>query len=182
MDLSELKSALDKQESAEIDMASTVIAQLNHYRDDIKELADYCQDLVDSQGNKVAIDNFKIGLFKTRKFDDDGETDGIVYLDMLDGKIKIDIRDTSHDLEDLEYGIDTQGPALPMELDSVKLSDCIADDNNFEMSMLATNPNMLIKYAIDNANNQVKNISDRIDKSNVIARQLNSEGPDRDQH
>lgn len=166
MDLSELKSALDKQESAEIDMASTVIAQLNHYRDDIKELADYCSDLVDSQGNKVAIDTFKIGLFKTHKFDDDGETDGIVYLDMLDGKIKIDIRDTSHDLDDLEYGIDTKGPALPTELDNIKLSDCIADDNNFEMAMLATNPNMLVKYAINNANDQVKNINDRIDKFN----------------
>ena len=42
---------------------------------------------------------------------------------MLDGKIEIDIRDTSHDLEDIEYGIDIKGVAIPFELDSTKLAD-----------------------------------------------------------
>lgn len=166
MDLSNLDAALDKQSKSEIRMADIVMAQLHYYREDIKHLANYCSDLVDSQGNKVAIGTYKIGLFKTRKFDDEGETNGIVYLDMLDGKIEIDIRDTSHDLEDIEYGIDIKGPALPFELDSTKLANCIADDNNFEMAMLATNPNMLIEYAVKNANEHVKNNNERIDKFN----------------
>lgn len=166
MDLSKLDNALDNQSKSEIRMANIVMTQLNYYREDIKRLADYYSDLVDSQGNKVAIGTYKIGLFKTRKFDDEGETNGIVYLDMLDGKIEIDIRDTSHDLEDIEYGIDIKDPALPFELDSTKLSNCIADDNNFEMAMLATNPKMLIEYAVKNANEHVKNNNERMDKFN----------------
>lgn len=152
MKLSKLKNALDEQSKAEIRMADTVLSQLDYYREDIKKLADYCSDLVDSNGNKVAVDNFKIGLFKTHKFDWQGETDRIVYLNMLEGKIAIDIRDDSHDEENLEYGIDIKGPALPVELGSSKLASCISDGNNFEMAMLATNPNKLIEYAVKNAN------------------------------
>ena len=58
MDLSRLDAALDKQSKSEIRMAEIVMAQLNYYREDIKRLANYCSDLVDSQGNKVAIGNY----------------------------------------------------------------------------------------------------------------------------
>ena len=166
MDLSRLDAALDKQSKSEIRMADIVMAQLDYYREDIKKLADYCSDLVDSKGNKVAVGNYKIGLFKTSKFDWQGETDGIVYLNMLEGRIAIDIRDDSHDEENLEYGIDIKGPALPVELDSSKLAECISDDNNFEMAMLATNPDMLIEYAVKNANEHVKDNNERMDKFN----------------
>ena len=166
MDLSKLENALNEQSKAEIRMADAVLSQLDYYRDDIKKLADHCSDLVDSKGNKVAIDNFKIGLFKTHKFDWQGETNGIVYLDMLDGRIAINIRDDSHDEENLEYGIDIKGPALPVELDSSKLANCISDGNNFEMAMLATNPNKLIEYAVKNANDQVESINKRIGEFN----------------
>ena len=166
MDLSRLENALDEQSKAEIRMADTVLSQLDYYREDIKKLADYCSDLVDSKGNKVAVGNYKIGLFKTSKFDWQGETDGIVYLNMLEGRIAIDIRDTSHDLENIEYGIDIKGPALPVELDSNMLSDCIADDSNFEMAMQATNPNTLVELVIKNSKKQVDNINNRISQFN----------------
>lgn len=166
MNLDKLKNAIDSQNKAEIKMADTVLSQLDFYRNDIKELANYCSNLVDSKGNKVAIDNFKIGLFKTHKFDWKGETNGIVYLDMIKGKISIDIRDTSHDLENIEYGIDIKGAALSVNLDSNMLSDCIADDSNFEMAMQATNPNTLVELVIKNSKKQVDNINNRISQFN----------------
>ena len=165
MELDEFKRVLDRQEKAELDMSSAVIAQLNRYHDDIKKLASYCSDLVDSQGNKIAIDTYKIGLFRTHAFDWKGETDGVVYLDMLEPQIAIDIRDTSHDEEDIELGI-PKGPAMPMKLTANNLAYCIADNNNFEMAMLATNPNMLIKYAVEDASKRVKDINNRIEEFN----------------
>lgn len=164
MDLEKLKNSLNAKSKAEFEMAHTVLGQLNHYKEDIKELASYCSDLVDSKGNKVAVGNFNIGLFSTHKYDWKGETNGIVYLNMLDATICIDIRDNSHDEEDLEYGIDIKGPALPQVIDASLLADCIADNNNFEMAMQATNPNTLIDLVVKNASDKIDDISKRIAK------------------
>lgn len=163
MDLSKLKEALDSKNSAELKMADAVLARLNHYREELKELADYCLYLVDSKGNHVSVGTFKIGLFKTHKFDWKGETNGIVYLNLMEGNICVDIRDDSHDFEDEEYGL-PKGPALPVTLTSDMLANCIADDSNFEMAMQATNPNTLVELAIKNSKEQVNNINDRINQ------------------
>lgn len=49
MNLDKLKNAIDSQNKAEIKMADTVLSQLDFYRNDIKELAAYCSNLVDSR-------------------------------------------------------------------------------------------------------------------------------------
>lgn len=165
MDLSKLKESLDSKNSAELKMADAVLAQLNHYRDDLKELADYCLYLVDSKGNHVSVGTFKIGLFKTHKFDRKGETDGVVYLDLMNGKICVDIRDDSKDFEYEEYDI-PKGPALPVTLTNSMLADCLADNSNFEMVMQATNPNTLVELAIKNSEKQVNDINKRINQFN----------------
>lgn len=165
MDLSKLDEALDAESKAKEKMAQNVLSQLDTNRDNLKALGKYTDMLVDPTGNKISVDTFKIGLFKTHAFDWKGETNGIVYLDLFEGKIAIDIRDDSHDINDIELGI-PKGPAMPLEMTVKHLVACIADDNNYESAMFATNPELLIKYAIANANKEVSSIKSRMDKFN----------------
>ncbi|MBB1099850.1 hypothetical protein H5R88_06995 [Limosilactobacillus sp. WF-MT5-A] len=115
MNLDKLKNAIDSQNKAERKMTDTVLSQLNFYRNDIKELADYCSNLVDSKGKSLLI-ILKLVFLKHTNSIGKAKPMELSILICIEGKIAIDIRDTSHDLENIEYRIDIKGPALPVEL------------------------------------------------------------------
>ena len=161
MELSEFKDFLNREHLVKKRMAEKVLAQLDKYRNELQELKGYYDQLVDSKGNKIETGIFKIGLFKTRAFDYRGETNGIVYLDMDEGRIAVDIRDDSKDVLNSQYGLPESLPE-PVELTSDLLANCIAENNNFEMVMQATNPNTLMQYAVENAKREISNVNSRM--------------------
>ena len=165
MELSEFKDFLSRENLAKKRMAEKVLSQLDEYRNELQEIKGYYDQLVDSKGNKIEVGIFKIGLFKTHDFDYKGETNGIVYLDMDEGRIAIDIRDDSRDILDSQYDLPKLLPE-PVELTSELLASCIAENNNFEMAMQATNPNTLMQFAVKNAKKEINNVNTRINEFN----------------
>lgn len=139
---SDVSKIIGRNQDIAYQMAEMVLDKLNSNKEKLKILSKYANYLVDSAGHQIEISPGSIGLFRTKKFADKGNTDGLVYLDLFTGEIKIDIQERLP--EQSEPELDIAMPYIPRKLTKSMLADCLPDGNNFTNTIQAVDAEYLV--------------------------------------